>query len=70
MEFWPMTERTTLDFRPHDHKQRRKTFTEEGIPVPEGDLLSFEEHRIKAWLAENCGQAPASDGLEVKEIVK
>jgi len=62
-----MTERTTLDFRPQDHHQQRKRFTEEGIAVPDGDLLSFEEHRIKAWLRENCGQAP-TDSTEARRV--
>lgn len=61
-----MTERTTLDFRPQDHHQQRKTFVEEGIPC-EGELVSFQEHRVKAWLRENCAQAP-TDGTEARRV--
>lgn len=66
-----MTERTTLDLRPQDHHQQRKQFTEDGIPVSEGELasfFSFEEHRVKVWLRENCGQAPSATGLETRPI--
>jgi len=56
----------TIDLRQWDNHQHSSRINEDGsIELQDGELA---ELRAKLWLAENCGQAPSLEGIDMRRI--